>query len=225
MSRTEKLVLGAYAVWTGLVLTVCLLRDGINADNFTRLLVVGYLAIQLGWYWRTRNLQRPANGLAFVLTCTAHALAVEFFYMFSRPVFGSLRITWETPLAQALLNTLIDWAFTFPVYLAIFAIVWQLVARWNYGAAEYALVFSLGQALGDGNAFFLANPAMLLFVPYVMLNYQAINVVPYLRRRGQLPDRPSPRILKCVVPLLLIPGLYWVLGACIILVGRRFGLA
>jgi len=29
----------------------------------------------------------------------------------------------------------------------------------------------LGQALGGGGVFFLANPGALIFIPYVMLNY------------------------------------------------------
>ena len=73
--------------------------------------------------------------------------------------------------------------------MVIFSVGWQILQRFRYGLWEYVLLFSAGQALGDGNAFFLANPGMLLFLSYVMLNYQAINVIPFLRVRSHLGRR------------------------------------
>ena len=121
-------------------------------------------------------------------------------------------------------NTLVDFAFTFPAYLVIFSLVWFSINRYAYGIVEYVLLFSLGQALGDGNAFFLANPGMLLLAPYVMLNYQAINVVPYLRVRSSLPQGKASMPVRYAAPLVLIPLIYWITGASIIVVGRLWGL-
>jgi hypothetical protein len=57
------------------------------------------------------------------------------------------------------------------------------------------------------------------------LNYQAINIVPYLRIRDSLAPGRSGGALKYVLPLALIPATYWIMGAVIILVGRTIGLA
>lgn len=226
MSSIDKRVLILYAVWAGAVVLVCFLRDGLSADNFTRALVLGFLAGNLGWYWLTRHRLTARTGTAFVLRCSLGALVVEFCYMFSRPVFPSLLVPRETAAPLLLLrSTLVDFAFTFPAYLVIFSLVWFLINRYRYRVSEYTLLFSLGQALGDGNAFFIANPAMLLLAPYVMLNYQACNVVPYLRVRQALPPEGREGALKYILPLTLIPAVYWCTGAAIILAGRAFGLA
>lgn len=119
-------------------------------------------------------------------------------------------------------KTLLDWAFTLPAYVVIYTVFWQLLKHFRYTLTEYVLLFSGGQALGDGNAFFLAQPAMLLFIPYVMLNYQAINVVPYLWVRGNLKGRA--RRGRWMAPLLLIPASYWMMGALIQVAGRTCGL-
>ena len=225
MDRTDKFVIAVYAVWTAAVVLLCLLRDGLSPDNITRLLVIGYLAVNLAWYLKTRERAVSATRTAFVLRCSLNALAVEFFYMFSRPVFSSLLFERGMPVQHLLRNTLIDFTFTFPAYLVIFSVVWALICRYRYRISEYALLFSFAQAVGDGNAFFRANPAMLLMVPYVMLNYQAANLTPFLRVREALPTPASERALKYALPLVLIPAAYWVTGALIVLLGRAFGLA
>lgn len=217
-------MLGFYAAWAGFVVMASLMRAGLSADNFTRLLIIAFLATSLAWYWRTKDRATSQTPWAFVLACSVNAMVVEFCYMFSRPVFPSLLVVPGTSMAQCARNTLVDFAFTFPAYLVIFSLFWFLVHRYQYCVAEYVLLFSLGQALGDGNAFFRANPGMLLLAPYVMLNYQAINVVPYLRVRSSLPSGRGTGMVRYAAPLVLIPLLYWIMGAAIIGVGRLSGL-
>lgn len=231
MSRGEAVVLWLYALWTAFVVAVTLARGGLSPDNVTRLLVIAYLLLTLGWYrlTRTRTRARAATlpGRGFVLQCSASALVIEFFYMGSRPVFRCLTVDAATPVRTIALNTLVDFAFTLPVYLAVFSAMWVLLRRYRYRVAEFVLLFPFAQALGDGNAFFAANPAMLLLAPYVVLNYQAITVVPYLRARERLaaaPGRPS-RVSRFLLPLVVVFAIYWFGGAAIIVVGRMFGLA
>ena len=126
-------------------------------------------------------------------------------------------------MGEAVTSTLIDFAFTLPAYVALFAFIWAMLQRFRYTIAEYMLVFAFAQSCGDGIAFFAANPAMLLFAPWLMLNYQAMNVVPFLVARPHLRgELRSPA--RFFVPLLAIPVTYWCLGAVIKLVGRAVGL-
>jgi hypothetical protein len=227
MSRWEKRVLGVYGAWAVFTVAVTLMREGLGPNNVTRLLIIAFLAAGLAWYRMTRarveSSRRP--GLRFVVRCSAAALVVEGCYMFSRPVFPSLTFTPEMPLGTRVANTAIDFAFTFPAYLVIFSVVWWLVTRYRYRVVEYVLLMSLGQALGDGNAAFIANPVLLLFAPYVMLNYQAINIVPFLRARPVLSPTRRATAARFILPLLLLPAIYWVMGAAIIVAGRPFGLS
>jgi len=223
VSRAERVVLGVYALWAAFLVVVVLGREGLSANNVTRLLVVAYLFAGLGWYALTRRRAVRQGAAAFVLRCTASALAVELFYMPSRPVFAALRWTRATPVGTLARHALVDLAFTAPAYIVIFSVCWLLLRRYRYRVAEYTLLFALGQALGDGNAFFVANPAALWLAPWVMLNYQAINVVPYLRARPHLAGTRTSAA-RLMAPLVAIPATYWVMGACIKLVGRRLGL-
>ncbi|MCR4369399.1 MAG: hypothetical protein NUV67_05845, partial [archaeon] len=81
---------------------------------------------------------------------------------------------------------------------------------------------SLGQALGDGIAFFLFAPAMLLFLPYVMLNYQAMNVVPFLLS-GKNKNVSFPGLKKYLLPVVSIVLIYLIGGIMIKIVGSFFG--
>lgn len=225
MTRIERGILIVYALWAAGSIGLSLAMRGLDADNATRLLIVGYLAATLGWHLVRRPTDATVSASGFITRCTLHALVIEATYMISRPVFAALTVNAQTPIDRAVVQTLTDFAFTAPAYVVIFYVVWRIIGRWHYGIAEYALLFSLGQALGDGNAFFLANPAMLLLAPYVMLNYQAINITPYLRIRPRLPPQPSRSPWKYAAPLVLIPAAYWMTGACILAAGRRLGLA
>ncbi len=224
MTRRDRLALWAYAAWTALVVGASLARAGLSPDNLTRLATIAYLALGLGWYRLGPRRPEAPSGLRFVLRCSASALVVEACYMISRPVFPSLTVVPGMGAGQAVANTLLDFAFTLPAYLVIFTVAWQLLRRFEYGVAAYALLFSLGQALGDGNAFFLANPGALLLAPYVMLNYQAINVVPFLRVRERLAPARKGGWLRLVAPLVALPAAYWVTGALILVAGQRAGL-
>lgn len=228
VSRPERIFLGIYATIAALQVAVVLAKEGLSADNVTRLLILAYLVATLAWWLATRRRARAVTPVSFVLRCSLNAMFVEATYMISRPVFSALLVTRETPVGDALTNTLIDFAFTFPVYVALYSIVWLMIRRFPYRISEYVVVFSLAQSLGDGNAFFLANPAMLAFAPWVMLNYQAINIVPYLIVRPSLPARASTSALAAVariaVPLVSIPVAYWFLGAAIQVIGREVGL-
>ena len=193
-------------------------HDGPSRNSLTRLLILAYLALTLALGRR----YRPSGGaLLFLGTCLASSMVVEFCYMFSRPVFTQLLFQAGDSPAVLVYKTVVDWAFTTPAYLVIYAVFWLLLKRFRYSLTEYVLLFSAGQALGDGNAFFLAQPHMLLFIPYVMLNYQAINVLPYLWVRQKLTGRALRG--RWLVPLLVIPATYWVAGACIQVVGKIWG--
>ena len=64
---------------------------------------------------------------------------------------------------------------------------------------------------------------MLVFLPYPMTNYHAVNVLPFLAVRGQLdPERPSSARSWLVVPAVV--GTYLVCGALIKVAGRWSGL-
>lgn len=216
-SRREQ-GLRAYVIWASVVLALSLGHDGMSRNTITRLCILAYLAITL---WLGRRYAPRGQALLFISTCVVSSMAVEFFYLFSRPVFPSLLFApGDSPLVL-LHKTLVDWAFTTPAYVVIYAVFWRLLARFRYSLTEYVLLFSAGQALGDGNAFFLAQPGMLLFIPYVMLNYQAINVLPYLWVRQRLAG--ERRRGRWLAPLLIIPFTYWVMGACIQIAGKLLG--
>lgn len=215
------MLLRIYLLWTAAVLVLAFLARGASPDNLTRMLVLAFLGCTLLWE-RHHPGRRHHSGRDFVLDASWRALVVEFFYMFSRPVFPSLLHhpgdSWWTLLQ----HTLVDWAFTFPAYLLIFSVFWQMLRRYDYSLTAYVILFSAGQALGDGQAFFLAQPLMLPWIPYVMTNYQAINVVPYLRAREALP--PQRQRGPWWLPLVVLPLTYFVAGATIHLVGRALGM-
>jgi len=148
---------------------------------------------------------------------------VEGFHMISTPVFLSLRIGTETSFLQGLINYALDLLFTVPAYLVIFSVIWVFVNRYLYPLWHYVIIMGLGQALGDGGLFYFLNaPAMLLFLPYPMTNYHAINVIPFLTVRDDLKrDRPASAWMYLAIPALI--GTYLVCGAIIKLLGRFFG--
>ena len=200
------------------VLALAFGHDGLNRNTVTRLLILLFLGVSLAL---GRRLRPPGGAPLFIGVCLASSLVVEFCYMFSRPVFPSLLFQAGDSVPVMASKTLVDWAFTAPAYLVIYAVFWWLLGRFRYSLTEYVVLFSAGQALGDGNAFFLAQPAMLLFLPYVMLNYQAIQVLPYLWVRDQL--KGQSRRGSWLAPVVVIPATYWVVGACIQLAGKRLG--
>ena len=213
-----------YVSWAVLAICIPLAATGLTAENVTRLLVVGFLLVQL-------ELRRPiAAGLPglpararFVVLGTLLAAVVEGFYMISKPVFASLRIEPGTGAVPALRSYALDLLFTLPAYLVIFSVIFAFVSRYRYGTWAYAVGLGFAQLMGDGGIFFFANaPALLLFLPSPMTNYHAMNLLPFLAVRDGLdPARPAPARAWLVVPAVI--GTYLVCGAIIKALGRAAG--
>ena len=141
--------------------------------------------------------------------------------MISRPLSPSLIITSGMAPAQMFHNYAIDALFTTPAYFVIFWVIWKIITRYRYTLWEYVVFISLGQALGDGMTYFSANIAQLFLIPYIMVNYQAMNVVPFLLVRSNIqPHHNAGTIKKLIVPLVIIPAVYFVAGAVILTIGR-----
>lgn len=101
--------------------------------------------------------------------------------MISTPVFLSLRVTMDMPFMQAMHLYLIDLYYTIPAYLLIFLVLWYFISRYQYYLWDYSITMAFGQTMGDGGLFFFAAaPGMLLFLPYPMTNYHALNILPFL---------------------------------------------
>lgn len=162
----------AYGLWLSGSLAVPMAKEGLGSPNsLTRLGILASFALSLGWYaWRGKRMEVTRPRRVFIVGCVLGAMVGETFYMVSRPLHPSLLISAATPLPQALRNLLVDLALTLPAYLLIFSVIWHLATHARYSTFGYFFVMALGQALGDGNVFFVANPGALLFVPYVMLN-------------------------------------------------------
>ena len=144
--------------------------------------------------------------------------------MFSNPVFPSLAVSASTPFLQVLRNYAIDLLFTLPVYLAVFGWIGFLIRRYRFGRWEYALLVSAGQALGDGISMWRADPMMLLLLPYVMLNYQAMSAAAYWTVADQLPEpRPDGSWRKWAGTLAGLPLIYWTGAVILFTVARCFG--
>ncbi len=215
-----------YITWAVTAIGLSMLAGGFKVENITRLLVILFLVIlYLGGPRVLRLLRLRPTKSSFVLTGTALACVVEAFHMISKPVFGSLQVTSDTGLPQAVRFLLIDLAFTVPAYLVIFSVVWWLLNRWRYSFWEYTIIMGIGQTLGDGGIFyFAAAPHMVLFLPYPATNYHACNVIPYIAVAGA--DQGTP--VSLWRKLLAIPILVVTYLACAIpikLLGRMLGFA
>ncbi len=205
-----------YCGWAAVAIGFSLALGGLSPENVTRLLVLAFLAAQLA----LRPFLRPGppSGWRFVALATLLACVVEGLHMISRPVFLCLTVKPGTPLATAVSWYVTDLAFTVPAYLIIFSVIWRLANRYRFSTWSYAVTMGLAQALGDGGlVFFLAAPPMLLFLPYPMTNYHAINVLPYLLTRP-VGTRPGGWL---AIPALIVT--YWLCGALIQVVGRSLG--
>ena len=111
-----------------------------------------------------------------------------------------------------------------PAYLVIFSVIWHFIDRYRYPLWRYVVVIGLAQVMGDGGIFFFMNaPALLLFLPYPMTNYHAINVIPFLAVRDQLAqERATSARAWLVFPAVI--GTYLACGSIIKALGRWFGL-
>ncbi len=213
-------------LWFAGTLAVSFSNEGWSTASLTRVLIIGFFLVELGWYYgwgRFTKIENPRR--TFILFCTLSALAMELFYMVSRPLDMSLLITRDTPFWEAGKNILIDLVLTAPVYIIIFTIIWLLIKRYRYSAFAFFFVMSLGQALGDGGAFFIANPPTLILIPYIMSNYWAMNFVPFLLIRNQVePSVKEGRAWeKILAPIILLPLTYFISAVVIITIGRAIG--
>ena len=214
-----------YCAWAVLAVGGSIALAGLTAESVTRLLVIGFLGVQLAFRERLlAALPALAPRARFVVLGTLLAAVVEGFHMISTPVFLSLRVGPGTSFAQGSRFYALDLLFTVPAYLVIFTVVWLFVSRYRYETWTYVVVMGFAQAIGDGGLFFFANaPAMLVFLPYPMTNYHAVNVLPFLAARAGLdPERPSSARAWLVVPAVV--GTYLVCGALIKVAGRWSGL-
>jgi len=214
-----------YVSWAVLAIGIAIPVAGLTPESVTRLLVLAFLGIQMAFRARlAAALPALAPGVRFVAIGTALAAVVEGFHMISKPVFASLRVGRGTALARALESYALDLLFTVPAYLVIFTVIFSFVSRYRYGTWAYAVGLGFAQAIGDGGLFFFANaPALLLFLPYPMTNYHAVNVLPFLAVKGGLPEgRREGAGAWLAIPAVI--ATYLVLGAGIQGAGRAFGL-
>lgn len=213
-------------LWCALSIAVELLHGGLAPESVTRLFILGYFLVSLGWFYQWgRSIEVKHPKRTFLIWCVINAMGVEIFYMISKPLSPVLLITSSTSPSQALRNIAIDLTLTLPAYLAIFLVIWLLEKRYRYSPFAFFFLMALGQALGDGGAFFLGHPGAFVVVPCVMLNYWAMNFVPYLAVRRNLPEAtlPAGRWIAVVLPLILLPITYFASGAIIIAAGRKLG--
>lgn len=214
-----------YCAWAAVAVGLAIARAPRSPENVTRILVIGFLLAQIALRpWLVKAFPGLSPRARFVVLGTALAAVVEGFHMISVPVFLSLRVGPETSPAQALSRYALDLLFTVPAYLVIFSVIFWFVDRYRFALWPYVLALGLAQTLGDGGIFFFANaPGLLLFAPYPMTNYHAINVTPFLAVRGQLrPECAAGDRAWLVVPAVV--GTYLVCGAIIKALGRSFGL-
>ena len=214
-----------YVSWVVLAIGISLAATGLTPENVTRLLVVAFLLVQLALRRPLAGaLPRVAPRIRFVVLGTLLAAVVEGFHMISKPVFASLRVDRATPPSRGLAFYGVDLLFTVPAYVVIFSVLFFFVARYRYGAWAYAVGLGFAQTIGDGGLFFFAKaPALLLFLPYPMTNYHAVNVIPFLAVRDGLPEgRRAGGRAWLAVPAVI--ATYLVCGAAIQAVGRACGL-
>lgn len=214
-----------YCLWAGAAIGGSVWLAGLVPETITRLLVMGFIVLQFVLRGRlVRALSTRPPLLQFVVLGMALAAVVEGFHMISVPVFENLRIGDETSPAQAMARYGLDLLFTLPAYVVIFSVIGWFARRYRYAFWEYLAIAGFAQTIGDGGLFYFAHaPAMLLFLPYPMSNYHAVNVLPFLalRTRGEIGESAG------LARLMLVPAVvatYLVCGAVIRLAGRLSGI-
>lgn len=224
MNSQNKIVIPIYVVWAVIVFAYTFISKGLDADNITHILIIIFFLAQLAAYPLAKVLLKKFNPKkTFLFFGVIFAASVEGFYMISAPVFASLKFTAGMGLEKILSNFLIDLAFTIPAYIVIFLAIWYFANKYNFRFWEYLIFISFGQALGDGLFFFLASPFMLIFLPYVMINYHAMNLFPYLLTKNNLKPQNNSW-MKYIAPLISIIVLYILFGTLINIIGSQFAL-
>lgn len=219
----------ALGVWLAAVLALSFAKAGLDVDTITRLVVLAYLAASLAAFaaWRRRAGARPIAHprRVFVGLSLVGAMAAEAAYMISQPLHPSLLVTDDLGPSAIARAVAIDLVLTAPAYVAILLVIWAFVRRYRYHAFSFAMVFAFAQTLGDGNVFFLANPLMLLFAPYVMTNYWAMTFVPFLVVAPHVPDagRRPAGLVAHLLPLVVVPVVYFLAATVILTLGHALG--
>ncbi|MFA5877858.1 MAG: hypothetical protein WC845_00610 [Candidatus Staskawiczbacteria bacterium] len=211
-----------YVVWAVFVITAIFVKDGLSNDDITHILIIIILISSLAIF---RLIKPKNNKLFFIFSCVILAALVEGAYMITNPIAPSLLVDKSFTFIQFVHNYAIDLLLTIPFYFLLFWIVWRLINKFYFSIWEYVFLMALSQALGDGNSFFIVQPLALLVVPYVMLNYHAMNVAPFLRIQSCLSDRPrSNSRWKYPVTIFALLFAYLVGGFIIKIVVEVFGL-
>lgn len=214
-----------YLLWLLIAIVLSFMVGGFKSENITRVCVLLFLVLQIPLASLLTNLlARFRPMLRFIATGTLLASVVEGFHMISKPVFDSLKISRNSTLHQGLLNYALDLALTVPAYLVILWVIWWFINRYQYSFWQYTLIMGLGQVMGDGGIYyFVAAPAMLLFLPYPMSNYHAMNVLPFISVQDELkPSQPFGWKACLAIPALI--AVYFVCGAIIRVIGNALGL-
>ena len=202
-----------YLVWAIIVILLVFIKGMFSTDNITHFLILAYLGLSL--FFVNKNIDQPNAKKKFIVLSMVSAAVVEGFYMIQMPVFASLKFVAGMSLGTMLGNYAIDLIFTLPAYYFIFRTVWYLINKYQYNVWQYAILIALGQGLGDGSRAFLGNPGLLIFIPYVLINYQAMSVVPFLRIKHTLPQTLSNSAFKYLAPIVLLPLVYILCGLVI----------
>lgn len=224
MELMRKWVKWLYGAWAVVTFVIVFAKGGLSADNVTHAGIIIFFFITL-WIYRWRKGKPVAQPKRYFITwCVFGAAVVEGCYMITAPVFSSLRITHSMAFGLMVQKYATDLVFTIPAYLLIFYVVWRLIQKYEYSPWEYALLVGFGQAMGDGSRAFLFNPALLIFLPYVMINYHAMNVAPYLAVRDQVQSKGQKGFWKWAAPPVFIFCAYVASGLVIYTVGALFGL-
>lgn len=224
MNETEyKILPKFYVLWAVAAILLTFFKDKFSNDNITHIIILLILWLSLRSF-KNVTFRNPKR--FFIFWGVALAALVEGAYMITKPVLPSLLVGSATTFAQFIHHYGIDLLLTVPVYYAIFRTAWWLINKYNYSKWEYIFFVALGQALGDGGGFFILQPGALLFLPYVMINYHAMNVAPFLAVRKHLEHKPgSDSRWKYLATVLALVGIYFLGGAAIKTAAKLFNLA
>ncbi|MFH1316891.1 MAG: hypothetical protein ABII01_05205 [Candidatus Woesearchaeota archaeon] len=225
MDKQDRIIISIYIIWAVVVFSVTFITKGFDPDNITHFLIIIFFLAQLALFPLIKVISKMFTPkLIFITLAVIFAALVEGFYMLTNPVFKSLKFTAGMSFEKMLSNYLVDLIFTIPVYIVVFFVIWYFINRYDYKLWEYLIFISLGHAIGDGFFFFLASPIMIIFIPYVMINYHAMNLVPFLLVNNKLKPK-NKSWMKYVLPPIAIIILYLLSGMIINTVGQLFALS
>lgn len=223
MDSKSKTPLIIYSIWAVLSFIAVFLFKGLDAENITHVFLIVFLLLQYPLFtFIYSKVIKFSPKTRFILLGTIFAAIVELFFMISTPVHESLKITSNTSFQQGIMNYLIDLAFTLPFYVVLFFVVWFFINKYQFKLWEYIIVFAVAQSLGDGSSFFIGDPFALILLPYVMISYHAMNVLPFLTVKDNLAPKNTSKE-RFIVPVIAIVLLYLVLGILIQLAGSLIG--